>query len=53
MRFNVEYVNIKTGERYWRTIGANDQFEAMMISERYARKGFSRLSMIQAENKGD
>lgn len=51
MRFNVEYYNRKTGENYWRTVDADAHNEAMKKADRYIRKGFIRLTMIQIDYK--
>lgn len=45
MTFKAEYYNRKTGETYWRTVIVDTLQDAIKQSDRYARKGFVRLTL--------
>lgn len=46
MQFVVEYVRLGSlGDKYFRTITANDLTEAVKLAKRYERKGFIYITL--------
>lgn len=48
--FRAHYINFKTKAEYWRTVWADGIHEAVMLSERYTKKGFLCVGVTQEKN---